>query len=100
MYNFTGDFMIKTFVHKGLKDFFETGSTKGIPAKHANKINGRLTIIDNAIVIEDIDLPGFDLHELKGNRKGTWAVKVTGNYRITFQFIDGDAYVVDYEDYH
>ena len=92
--------MIKSWKHKGLKDFWETGSTKGIPASHATKIRQRLIAINAAKKIEDIDLPGFELHELKGKRKGTWAVKVTGNYRVTFKFLDGNAYEVNYEDYH
>lgn len=92
--------MIKSFRHKGLKDYWETGNTKGIPAQLAKKIDSRLAIIDDAKEIEDINYPGFDLHELKGDRKGTWAVKVSGNWRITFKFIDGDAYDLNLEDYH
>lgn len=92
--------MIKSFNHKGLQSFFETGSKKGIPADQAKKIQLRLNTIDVATLIEDIDVTGWDLHELKGDRAGTWAIKVTGNYRITFQFINSDAYQVDLEDYH
>lgn len=92
--------MIKSFRHKGLKEYWETGNTKGIPAQLAKKIDSRLAIIDDAKEIEDINYPGFDLHELKGDRKGTWAVKVSGNWRITFKFIDGDAYDLNLEDYH
>ena len=92
--------MIKTWKHKGLKDFYETGSTKSIPAKHSKRIRRILDAIDSAEEIEELDIPGFDLHELKGDRKGTWAITVTGNWRITFLFINGDAYDVNYEDYH
>ena len=92
--------MIKTWKHKGLKDFFETGSTKGIPAKHSKRIRRVLDAIDTAAEITELDIPGFDLHELKGDRKGTWAITVTGNWRITFKFNNGDAYDVNYEDYH
>jgi toxin HigB-1 len=92
--------MIKSFNHKGLKTFFETGSTKGIPSNQAKKIRVRLEVIDSATVIEEIDIPGWDLHQLTGNRAGTWSIRVTGNYRITFKFIDDNAYEVDYEDYH
>ncbi len=92
--------MIKSFRHKGLKEYWETGNTKWIPAQLAKKIDSRLAVIDDAKEIEDINYPGFDLHELKGDRKGTWAVKVSGNWRITFKFIDGDAYEVNLEDYH
>jgi toxin HigB-1 len=92
--------MIKTWKHKGLKDFFETGSTKAIPSKHAKRIRRVLDAIDGASDIDELDIPGFDLHELKGDRKGTWAITVSGNWRITFTFINGDAYDVNYEDYH
>lgn len=92
--------MIISFRHKGLRAFWETGSTKGIPTDQANKIDERLSVINAAKKIEDINLPGYHLHKLQGQRKGTWSVKVTGNYRITFNFINGDAYNLDYEDYH
>ena len=92
--------MIKSFRHKGLRDFWETGNTKGIPAQLAKKTDSRLGIIDSAQEIEDIDYPGFGLHELKGDRKGTWAVKVSGNWRITFKFTQSDAYELNLEDYH
>lgn len=92
--------MILSFRHKGLKRFFETGDQRGIPAQHAARIRRQLDVIDAATVIEDIDLPGYDLHELKGKRKGTWSIKVSGNWRITFQFRDGDASALDLEDYH
>lgn len=92
--------MLKTFIHKGLKDYWETGSIKGIPASHAAKIYTRLSVINAAKVIDDCNAPGFKLHELQGTRKGTWALWVSGNYRITFKFIDGDAYILNYEDYH
>jgi proteic killer suppression protein len=59
-----------------------------------------LTAIDTAQSIEDIDIPGFRLHPLKGAERGRWAVWVNGNWRLTFEFQDGDTYVLDYEDYH
>jgi proteic killer suppression protein len=92
--------MIKSFKHKGLKKFFDTGSTAGIDAKQAKKISVRLSVIDLAKTVQDIDVPGFFLHPLTGDKKGQWAITVTGNWRITFEFIDGDVYVVNYEDYH
>lgn len=92
--------MIKSFKHKGLKKFYETGSTAGIDAKQAKKISTRLAVLHHAKVVDDINLPGFFLHPLTGNRKGQWSITVTGNWRITFEFIDGDAYIVNYEDYH
>ena len=92
--------MIKSFKHKGLKQFYSTGSAAGINAAHKAKIRMRLVALDTAQCVEDMDLPGFRLHTLKGNKEGIWAIDVNKNWRITFEFIDGDAYIVDYEDYH
>ena len=92
--------MIKSFKHKGLRVFFETGSKKGIQAKHAIKLRLQLAALDTAQVIEDLDIPGYRLHQLKGLRKDTWSITVNGNWRITFEFENGHAYIVDYEDYH
>lgn len=92
--------MIKSFKHKGLKKFFETGSKAGIQAKHERRLRMQLAAIDTAIVIDDVDLPGFKLHPLKGNRDGVWSVTVNGNWRVTFEFSDGNAYILNYEDYH
>ena len=92
--------MIKSFRHKGLRRFFETGSTAGIQATHAQKIRLELTALETASTIEDMAVPGFHLHPLKGNRKGQWSITVSGNWRITFEFRDGNAYLLDYEDYH
>ena len=90
--------MIKSFNHKGLKRFYETGSTSGIQSAHQKKLRMRLAALDTAQTIEDMDVPGFRLHPLKGNRKGRWAIDVSGNWRITFRFEEGHVYVVDYED--
>ena len=92
--------MIKSFKHKGLETFFMTGSTKGIQSAHATRISDRLAFLHAANCIEDINKPGYRLHELKGRMKGHWAVDVSANWRIVFKFEDGDAYVVNYEDYH
>jgi len=92
--------MIKSFRHKGLKKFFENGDTKGINPQHADKINRILTRLDTADIIQDMNLPGYRLHSLKGNMKNLWAVNVSGNYKITFMFENGDAYILDYQDYH
>ncbi|RYU46283.1 type II toxin-antitoxin system RelE/ParE family toxin, partial [Aliivibrio finisterrensis] len=62
--------MIKTFKHKGLKKFFETGCKAGIQAKHDRKLRMQLAAIDTATIIDDVDLPGFKLHPLKGDRDG------------------------------
>ena len=90
--------MIHSFRHKGLRKLFETGSAAGVQASHANRL--QLTALDTAHVIDDVDIPGFGLHPLKGPMRGRWAISVNGNWRITFEFKDGNAYVLDYEDYH
>jgi len=92
--------MIRSFKHKGLQRFFETGSKKGIQASHANKLRMQLAALDTAHVIEDVDIPGYRLHRLKGQRRDVWSITVNGNWRITFEFDNGDAYIVNYEDYH
>lgn len=92
--------MIKSFKHKGLKRFFETGNVSGVNPAHRQKLRIRLTALDTAAMLEDMDLPGFRLHLLKGDKQGIWAVDVSKIWRITFEFIDGNAYIVNYEDYH
>ncbi len=92
--------MIVGFVHKGLEKFYTTGSLAGIQAKHRAKLRLILDQLNTAEVIGDMDFPGANLHPLKGNKKGLWAVKVSGNWRITFTFTEGQADVVDYIDYH
>ena len=76
------------------------GNTRGIQSNHEQKLRMQLVAIDTAEVINDIDLPSFNLHPLKGNRKGIWSITVNGNWRITFEFIEGNAYILNYEDYH
>jgi proteic killer suppression protein len=92
--------MIKNFRHKGLKQLFETGSRKGVDPQLAKRLTIQLDALDAARDVRDMDLPGFDLHELKGKRKGTWAVTVRANWRLTFKFQSSDALDVDLEDYH
>jgi proteic killer suppression protein len=92
--------MIKSFSHKGLENFFCDGTKKGIQPKHADKIGDILDRLDAATVIGDIKFPGSGLHLLEPKRKGKWAVKVSCNWRIAFKFREGDAYEVDYVDYH
>ncbi len=92
--------MIKTFAHKGLEDFFLDGSKKGIQPKHSRRIADILDLLDAAEKVEDMSFPGSGFHPLKGDRKKEWAVKVSGNWRITFKFSGGNAYEVNYEDYH
>jgi len=92
--------MIKSFNHKGLSKFFETGSAAGIQPGHRQKLRIRLTALDTATCIEDMNTPGWRLHPLKGDRAGLWAIDVSKNWRSVFKFTDGNAYIVDYEDYH
>ena len=92
--------MILSFKHKGLKKFYETGSTAGIQAKHAKKLRLLLAALDTAKMIDDMDLPGFSLHPLKGDRSRIWSISVSGNWRVTFKFEEGNAQIVNYEDYH
>jgi len=92
--------VIKKFKHKGLKKFFESGSRAGINPRHEKRLRQILALIETAEKVEDMDLPGLSLHELKGDLKGTWAVKVSGNWRLTFRLRQGEATDVNYEDYH
>jgi proteic killer suppression protein len=92
--------MIKSFGHKGLERYFMQGSTRGIQPKHAQKIGDILDMLNAAKIVQDMNFPGAVLHPLKGRLKGNWSVRVSGNWRITFRFLDGDAYDVDYVDYH
>ncbi len=92
--------MIKSFKHKGLDLFYQTGSTRGIQSSHAEKLRMQLAALDSAQSIEDMDIPGYRLHVLKGDKKGIWSITVNGNWRITFEFREGHAYIVNYEDYH
>lgn len=92
--------MIKSFVHKGIEDYFYDGTKKGIKPQHAQKLADILDRLDAARDIKDMNYPGSDLHQLKGKMKGIWAVKVSGNWRITFSFEEGNAESVDYLDYH
>jgi len=92
--------MIKTFKHKGLEDFFYAGIKKGIRPEHAGKLEKILDRLNAAGDIQDMNYPGSALHLLKGDKKGQSAVKFSGNWRVFFEFINGDAYIVDYDDYH
>ncbi len=92
--------MITSFVHKGLRKFYESGSKAGIQPEHAGKLRRILTALDVATVPDDVDLPGFNLHDLKGEREGDWAVTVRANWRVTFRFTGNDVELLNYEDYH
>lgn len=92
--------MILSFMHKGLKKYYETGSTAGIQPSHAKRLRLMLAALDTAKQIDDMDLPGFNLHQLKGERKDIWSISVSGNWRVTFMFNEGNAQIINYEDYH
>ena len=92
--------MIKSFKHKGLENFFYTGVKKGIKPEHADRLERILDRLNAAAELKDLDYPGSYLHKLVGDKKDQYAVRVSGNWRLFFEFVDGDAYVVDYEDYH
>lgn len=92
--------MIKSFKHKGIKQFFEKGSTAGIQAAHAPRLAAMLRRLDVAAGAQDMNLPGWGLHPLKGALKGHFSVWVSGNWRLTFRFDGTDAELVDYQDYH
>lgn len=92
--------MIKTFRHKGLQQFFETGSKAGIQAQHAMRLRLQLAKLDTAQEPAEMDLPNWRLHPLKGNLKDHWAVWIDKNWRLTFKFEGIDAVLVDYQDYH
>jgi toxin HigB-1 len=92
--------MIQSIRHKGLEQFFVSGNASGIQPNHVKRLRLQLAILDTAQTINDIDVPGFGLHALKGKLKGRWSIKVSGNWRLTFEFSNGDVYILDYEDYH
>lgn len=92
--------MIRSFRHKGLERYFTKGERKGIDARQEARIRRILDRLEAATRPEDMNLPGYWFHGLKGDRKGIFAVRVSGNWRITFRFAYGDAVDVNLEDYH
>ena len=92
--------MIESFKHKGLEKFYNTGTKKDIQANHANRLQMQLGALNTARCIEDCDLPGYNLHKLKGKRNTIWAISVNGNWRLTFEFKENNIYILNYEDYH
>ena len=91
--------MIKTFAHKGLQKFYKTGSKAGINAKHADRLSRQLARLDLVAVPNDMNLPGWSLHPRGGDLSGQRAVKVRGNWRLTFKFDGTDVVIVDYQDH-
>lgn len=92
--------MIQTFRHRGLQKLFDNDDRSKVNQDHVQRLRRILTQLEHAQTIEDMDVPGFGLHPLKGDRKGYWAVKVSGNWRVVFQFDEGHVWEVDYMDYH
>lgn len=92
--------MIKSFRHRGLEQFFLRGTVRGINPQHAKRLRLILGRLHAATSPKDMDLPGLRLHELKGSRRGTWTVDVSGNWRLTFKYDEVAAVDVNYEDYH
>jgi proteic killer suppression protein len=92
--------MIRTFKHRGLEAFFRLGSKAGIAPAHAARLRLQLAALDASVGPQGMNLPGWRLHALTGPLKGHWAVKVSGNWRLTFRFEGRDAVLVDYQDYH
>ena len=92
--------VIKNFVHKGIERFFLSGSKAGIQPQHAKRLRLQLERLHRAATPQDMNLPNWRLHALKGNLSGHWAVWVDGNWRVTFSFDGEDAILVDYQDYH
>lgn len=92
--------MVKSFRHKGLKKFFESGTLAGIQPQHEKRLRMQLTALETAQSIDDVNIAGFRLHRLKGLERSRWSIWVNGNWRLTFEFRGGDVYILDYEDYH
>jgi proteic killer suppression protein len=92
--------VILGFKHKGLEQFFLSGSTAGIQARHESRLRLILGRLNGAKEARDMALPGLLLHQLKGRKKGYWSVRVSGNWRVTFRFLGPDVIDVDYSDYH
>ncbi len=92
--------MIKSFLHKGLKAFFETGSKAGIQPHHASRLGRQLARLGVAKAAADMNVPGWGLHPLSGQLAGRYSITVNGNWRLTFMFEGDDAVLIDYQDYH
>jgi proteic killer suppression protein len=92
--------LIRSIRHKGLRRLYEQDDARGVMAEHAGKLRDVLARLDAAGSVEDMGVPGFRLHPLKGRLEGFWAVTVRANWRVVFRFVEGDALDVDYIDYH
>ena len=92
--------MIRSIKHRGLKDLYETGRGRYVQPNHVAKLKRILAALDRSDSLQGMNLPGFRLHKLKGDRSGRYAVQVSGNWRVTFRFTPDGFEDVDYEDYH
>ena len=92
--------MIISIKHRGLKRLYMRGDKSGIGADIRGRVERILFVLDQVESLHEIDIPGYRLHPLTGDRKGLWSIRVTGNWRMTFTFEDGDVFDVDLEDYH
>ena len=92
--------MIVSFRHKGLEQLYRHGSKKGVQTAHVPKLLRILSALDVAQMPQDLSIPSFRTHQLKGNLAGYWSIWVNGNWRVTFRFVENDVELVDYQDYH
>lgn len=92
--------MIQSFRHKGLKRLYEDDDPRGVHAEHLPKLRNILARMDAAVTVDDMNLPGFRLHRLQGQLQGLWSIVVRANWRVVFRFSDGEAFEIDYLDYH
>jgi len=92
--------MITSFRHKGLRKFFEQDDRSKLNARDVERIGRILERLNRSSVTEDMNIPGFRLHPLKGDLKGFWSVSVRANWRIVFRMQGGDARDIDLIDYH
>ena len=93
-------FVIVSFRHKGLERLYRDGSKKGVRAAHVPKLLRILSLLDVAQSPDDLAIPSFRTHPLKGDLAGHWSIWVNGNWRVTFRFLESDVELVDYQDYH
>ena len=91
---------IASIKHKGLREFYENGTERKIHSNHADRLRLMLAALESSQTIDDMDIPGYRLHAMKGKMKNRWSISVSGNWRLTFEFRDGNVYLLDYEDYH
>jgi proteic killer suppression protein len=92
--------MIQSFKHRGLKALYDGRTARRVAAAHVEKLRDILAVLDRSRGPDDMNIPGFRLHPLKGSLAGFWAVSISGNWRVTFRFDNGHAADVDYMDYH